>query len=132
MYGHGQMARDFTYVDDLIEAVVRLADVPPAEENRVVGEAGIDTLSHQARFRVVNIGGGQPTPLMDFIRTVEKATGRSAKLNMMDMQAGDVPRTYADPTLLHALTGYTPDTPIETGVASFVEWFREWRAQAPA
>ena len=88
--------------------------------------------SHEAPFRVVNIGGGQPTPLMDFIRTVEHATGRSAKLNMMDMQAGDVPRTYADPTLLHALTGYTPDTPIETGVARFVEWYREWRAQVAA
>ncbi|MFZ3485226.1 NAD-dependent epimerase [Sphingomonas sp. 3-13AW] len=132
VYGHGQMARDFTYVDDLVEAVVRLADLPPAEENRIRDEGVIDSLSHQAPFRVVNIGGGKPTPLMDFIRTIEGATGRTAKLNMMDMQAGDVPRTYADPSLLRGLTDYVPNTPIEQGVGAFVEWFREWRAQAPA
>jgi UDP-glucuronate 4-epimerase len=132
VYGHGQMARDFTYIDDLVEAVVRLADVPPAEENRIQDEGVIDSLSHQAPFRVVNIGGGQPTPLMDFIRTIEGATGRTAKLNMMDMQAGDVPRTYADPSLLRALTDYVPTTPIEQGVGAFVEWFQDWRAQASA
>jgi UDP-glucuronate 4-epimerase len=130
VYGHGQMARDFTYIDDLVEAVVRLAEVPPHESNRVTGDAVIDTLSHQAPFRTVNIGGGQPTPLMDFIRTIEAATGRTARLHMMEMQAGDVPRTYADPGLLQALTGYTPDTPIDQGVSAFVEWFSEWRVQA--
>lgn len=132
VYGHGQMARDFTYIDDLVEAVVRLAAVPPHEETRVAGEVVLDTLSHQAPFRTVNIGGGHPTPLMDFIRTIEGATGRTAKLNMMEMQAGDVPRTYADPSLLQALTGYTPDTPIEQGVSVFLDWFREWRAQPAA
>jgi UDP-glucuronate 4-epimerase len=130
VYGHGQMARDFTYIDDLVEAVVRLAAIPPHESNRVTADTAIDTLSHQAPFRTVNIGGGQPTPLMDFIRTIEAATGRIARLNMMEMQAGDVPRTYADPSLLQALTGYTPDTPIDRGVSAFVEWFREWRVQA--
>lgn len=122
VYGEGRMARDFTYVDDLIEAIVRLADVPPAQGNRVSG----DTLSRTAPFRVVNIAGGAPTPLMDFIRTIEAAVGRAATIDMMPMQPGDVPRTFADPALLRALTGYVPDTPVDRGVAAFVRWFRDY------
>jgi UDP-glucuronate 4-epimerase len=128
VYGHGRMARDFTYVDDLIEAVVRLADVVPAEANRVDG----DTLSRVAPYRVVNIAGGAPVPLMDFVATVEAAVGTKASLNMMDMQPGDVERTYADPALLKALTGYVPATPVAAGVQSFVDWYRNWKASSPA
>lgn len=122
VYGQGEMARDFTYVDDLVEAIVRLAAVVPAETNRVAG----DTLSPVAPYRVVNIAGGRPTPLMDFIRAIEAALGREARLNLMAMQPGDVPLTHASPELLAALTGFTPDTPIADGVGAFVDWHRDW------
>jgi UDP-glucuronate 4-epimerase len=122
VYGHGKMARDFTYVSDLVEAISRLADVVPNESNRV---AGIDSLSPVAPYRVVNIAGGQPTPLMEFIETMEEALGIKARLNMMEMQAGDVPATSADPSLLKALTGYIPGTTVREGVFAFVKWYRE-------
>ncbi|MEG3152163.1 NAD-dependent epimerase [Sphingomonas sp. ZT3P38] len=123
VYGHGKMARDFTYVDDLVEAIARLVDVVPDESNRV---AEIDTLSHVAPSRVVNIAGGQPTPLMDFIATMEECLGRKATLNLMEMQAGDVPATFADPSLLKALTGFTPATGVREGVGAFVDWYRQF------
>jgi UDP-glucuronate 4-epimerase len=125
VYGHGQMGRDFTYVDDLVEAIVRLMDVVPGEDNRVAGGDVVDTLSKGAPYRVVNIAGGAPTPLMDFIRTLEAALGRDAVTEMLPMQPGDVPQTHADPALLRALTGYAPKTPVATGVTAFVDWFRE-------
>ena len=123
VYGHGQMARDFTYVDDLVEAIVKLIDLAPSEENRVVSQDVTDTLSDNAPYRVINIAGGAPVPLMDFIATVEDCLGRKAKLNMMEMQPGDVPQTFADPALLRALTGYTPGTDLKTGVQNFVDWY---------
>ena len=123
VYGQGEMARDFTYVEDLVEAIVRLADVIPNESNRAVG---VDTLSKVAPFRVVNIAGGTPTPLMEFIDTIEASLGQKAQLNMMEMQPGDVPRTFADPSLLRALTGYTPATSVQDGVAAFARWYRDY------
>ncbi|MGA1798017.1 NAD-dependent epimerase/dehydratase family protein [Sphingomonas sp. 4RDLI-65] len=129
VYGQGQMARDFTYVEDLVEAIVRLADVIPNEANRV---ADVDTLSKVAPFRVVNIAGGTPTPLMDYVRTLEACLGETATLNMMDMQPGDVPRTYADASLLHALTQYRPETSVKDGVAAFVAWFRAYHRMPAA
>ncbi|MBZ9794031.1 NAD-dependent epimerase/dehydratase family protein, partial [Rhizobium sp. 3T7] len=109
IYGEGRMSRDFTYIDDLVEAVVRLSSVAPSEANRVADER-VETLSRQAPFRIVNIGGGQPENLMTFVETVEKALGQSAKRQMLPMQKGDVPRTFASPDLLLALTGYKPET----------------------
>jgi UDP-glucuronate 4-epimerase len=123
VYGQGRMQRDFTYVGDLVESIVRLTDVVPAEANRV---AGIDTLSPVAPSRIVNIAGGQPTPLMDYIATIEEAIGRKARLNLMGMQAGDVPATSANPALLAALTGYTPATSVREGVRAFVDWYRAY------
>jgi UDP-glucuronate 4-epimerase len=128
IYGEGKMSRDFTYIDDLVEAVVRLSAVVPAESNRVASEK-VETLSRQAPFRVVNIGGGQPISLLDFVDTVEKALGHPAKRVMLPMQQGDVPRTYASPDLLLALTSYTPSTSLEQGVAAFVEWYLEARGE---
>lgn len=121
IYGEGRMRRDFTYIDDLIEGIVRLIGVVPGEENRV---EGIDTLSRQGPFRVINIGGGQPVELMRFVDTVEAATGRKAIRNMLPMQPGDVPQTYAASELLKALTGFTPSIPVEQGVQRFVDWYR--------
>lgn len=124
VYGHGQMARDFTYIDDLVEAIVRLLPIAPTEANRVDTGGVRDTLSRHAPHRVVNIAGGAPIALMDFIRTIETCLGTQASLNMMAMQPGDVPQTFADPALLRALTGYLPSTPIEVGVKAFVDWYR--------
>jgi UDP-glucuronate 4-epimerase len=127
VYGEGRMRRDFTYVEDLVEAIVRLIPVAPGEDNRVTAEGVTDTLSKQAPFRIVNIGGGQPVGLLDFIAAIEQALGKPAVRNLLPMQKGDVPQTYAAPDLLKALTGYVPETGVPTGVRSFVEWFRTWR-----
>ena len=98
---------------------VRLIPLAPAEENRVEG----DTLSFDTPHRVVNIAGGEPVRLMDFIRVVERALGRKAELNMMDIQPGEMPQTFGDATLLRALTGYVPETELDAGVTAFVEWY---------
>ncbi|WP_237155654.1 NAD-dependent epimerase [Oryzibacter oryziterrae] len=129
VYGEGKMRRDFTYVEDLVEAIAKLVPVPPGEGNRVTTEGVIDTLSHQAPFRVVNIGGGQPVGLLDFIEAIEGALGKSAVRNLLPMQKGDVPQTFAAPDLLKALTGYVPETDVPTGVRNFVEWYRSWKAE---
>ncbi|KQS80543.1 UDP-glucuronate 5-epimerase [Rhizobium sp. Leaf384] len=124
IYGEGRMSRDFTYVDDLVEGIVRLVGVAPNESNRVITKGVNDTLSKHAPFRVVNIGGGQPVELLRFVETIETMIGKTAVCNMLPMQPGDVPRTYASPDLLVALTGFRPDISLEIGVAKFVEWYR--------
>lgn len=131
IYGEGNMSRDFTYIDDLIEAIVRLSAVVPSEDNRLENTA-VETLSRQAPFRVVNIGGGQPVSLMDFVETVEKALGHPAIRKMLAMQKGDVPRTFAAPDLLVALTGYKPDTTLDIGVKAFVDWYLDVRGELDA
>ena len=135
IYGEGRMSRDFTYVDDLVEAILRLADIPPSEANRVRDgkdadghPRALDTLSPEAPFRVINIGGGQPVELTAFIETIEAVTGRKARRNMLPMQDGDMQRTFASPALLVALTGYRPQTDLATGVKAFVEWYRAQEA----
>ncbi|TCL65129.1 NAD-dependent epimerase [Rhizobium sp. BK251] len=129
IYGEGKMSRDFTYIDDLVEGIVRLSAIVPSEENRVIAEGVADSLSHQAPFRVVNIGGGQPISLLDFVETVEAALGRRAQRKMLPMQKGDVPRTFASPALLENLTGYKPGTGLATGVKAFVDWYLEARPE---
>ncbi|HEV7249419.1 MAG TPA: NAD-dependent epimerase/dehydratase family protein [Shinella sp.] len=129
VYGQGNMSRDFTYIDDLVEAIVRLAAVVPVEASRITTPGLFDTLSAQAPFRVVNIGGGHPVALMAFIETIEKALGRPATRNYLPMQQGDVPRTFASTDLLHALTGFTPSVGVEEGIAAFVEWYQGWRGR---
>lgn len=121
VYGEGKMSRDFTFVEDLVEAIVRLVDVVPGTAPPVEG----DTLSHAAPFRLVNIGGGKPSPLMDYIAELEKALGKQADKQFLPMQDGDVPDTTASPDLLERLTGYKPETPISVGVPAFVGWFRQ-------
>ncbi|TCN30856.1 NAD-dependent epimerase [Sinorhizobium americanum] len=132
IFGEGRMSRDFTYIDDLVEGILRLSHVAPCEANRVSPELAQDTLSRQAPFRVVNVGGGQPVELMTFVETVEKAVGRPAVRNMLPMQMGDVPRTYASPDLLEALTGFKPTIDVEEGVARFVEWYEQYYRPAAA
>lgn len=121
VYGGGEMSRDFTFVEDLVEAIVRLSAVIPGSAPPVEG----DTLSPVAPFRLVNIGGGKPNSLMDYIAELEKALGSTAIKEFLPMQDGDVPNTTAAPDLLERLTGYKPETPISVGVPAFVGWFRQ-------
>lgn len=128
VYGHGRMRRDFTYVDDLIDSIVDLVDeVPPTAPGDSQPSAPRDSLSTVAPWRVVNIAGGQPVELMDFVRAVEDAVGKEAVRNFLPMQAGDVVATEADPGLLETLTGHIPTTPVPVGVRAFVDWYREYR-----
>jgi len=120
VYNRGEMVRDFTYVEDLAEAVVRLADAVPGKES-IEG----DSLSPVAPWRVVNIGQGTPVRLMDFIAEIERAMGKPAILELLPMQPGDVPATEASPDLLRRLTGYAPSTPVSVGVPAFVRWYKE-------
>lgn len=120
VYGEGNMQRDFTYIDDLVEGIVRLVDAVPVA-GQPVGES--DSLSHVAPHRIVNIGGGQPVQLMDFIKTIEANLGIKAKLNLMPMQMGDVRATEARAELIQALTSFKPSIPVEIGVQRFVEWY---------
>jgi len=126
VFGHGEMRRDFTYVDDLVDAMSRLLAVIPQQGRAVEG----DSLSPVAPFRIVNIGGGQPTPLMDFIAALEAGLGVVPKFNMVPMQPGDVRATEADTALLRRLIGETKTTPIAEGVRHFADWFRAYHAGA--
>jgi UDP-glucuronate 4-epimerase len=121
VFGNGQMRRDFTYIDDLIEAIVRLVGRPP-REGEPAGD--IDSLSPVAPYRVVNIGGGQPVGLLEYIDAVEKCLGLPVQRRLLEMQKGDVPATFASPDLLELLIAYRPSTGIEVGVKAFVEWYR--------
>lgn len=122
VYNHGDMARDFTFVGDLAEAVFRLIDVVPGASPAVDG----DSLSPVAPFRVVNIGQGRPVQLLDFIGEIEQALGVKAIMNMLPMQEGDVYATEASNALLERLTGYVPTTPVSVGVPEFVRWYRDY------
>ena len=124
VFGEGQMRRDFTFVDDLVEAIVRLMGIIPVQGEPVEAEGVVDSLSPVAPWRVVNIGGGQPVWLMDFIQTIELHLGKTAEKNMLPMQKGDVYETFAGAGLLKALTGYLPSTSVDTGVKALVEWYR--------
>lgn len=125
IYNHGDMYRDFTYVDDLVRGIRLLIDaVPERPEDGVVPEG--DSLSPVAPFRIVNIGNSDKVRLLDFIDAIEAALGKKAIRNNMEMQKGDVPATWADATLLQELTGYRPQTDFRDGIERFVEWFRDY------
>ena len=123
VYGEGRMSRDFTFIDDLVEAIARLVPVVP---ERGAPSDEKDSLSPAAPFRVVNIGGGAPVELTKFIDAIEVKLGRKAIRNLMPMQPGDVRDTFASADLLEKLTGYRPATRVEEGVARFVDWYREY------
>jgi UDP-glucuronate 4-epimerase len=125
VYNRGRMERDFTYIDDLVEAVVRLLPLVPRAPMTQT-DTDDASLSPAAPYRVVNIGAGRPVNLLAFIVAIERAVGKSAIRNDTDMQPGDVPNTFADAALLHRLTNYKPATPISIGVPAFVKWYREY------
>jgi UDP-glucuronate 4-epimerase len=126
VYGYGNMRRDFTYVDDLVDAISRLMEKAP-ELGKPLPH---DSLSEVAPFRIVNIGGGKPTELMDFIAALERACGVKAQLNMLPMQPGDVVATESDPALLRELIGSVPETAMDIGVERFIAWFRSHNGYA--
>ncbi|AHM03582.1 UDP-glucuronate 5'-epimerase [Roseibacterium elongatum DSM 19469] len=126
VYNHGDMRRDFTYVDDLVDGIVRLIDSVPVRPASPDDVPEGDSLSPVAPYRIVNIGNSESIPLLQFIEAIEAATGRTARKTMMDMQPGDVPATWADASLLTTLTGYRPQTKVARGVAEFVTWYRDY------
>lgn len=123
VYNHGQMRRDFTYIDDIAEAVVRLQDVIPQADKQWTVETGSPATS-SAPYRVYNIGNSQPVTLMAYIEALENALGQVADKNMLPMQPGDVMETSADTTALYQVIGFKPKTSVEEGVASFVDWYK--------
>jgi UDP-glucuronate 4-epimerase len=123
VFNNGHHSRDFTYIDDIVEGVVRTAD-HVAEPNPEWSGDSPDPATSAAPYRLYNIGNNNPVDLMHFIGCIEKALGREAKKNFLPLQPGDVPRTYADVDALVADVGFKPATPIETGIARFIEWYR--------
>ncbi len=125
VYNEGKMRRDFTYIDDIVEGVVLVADRIPGPDPRWRGDCP-DPSSSFAPYRLYNIGNNSPVELMDFIAALEKCLGRKAEMRMLPLQPGDVPATYADVDDLMADVGFKPRTSIEDGIAKFVAWYREY------
>ena len=125
VFNNGQMQRDFTYIDDIVEGVVRIARKPPLPLESFDRE-NPDPASSWAPYRIFNIGNHQPVALLDYIAALELALGRKAQMNLLPMQPGDVPATCADTADLAAATGFKPKTPVKLGIARFVEWYRKY------
>ena len=125
VFNHGRMVRDFTYVDDIIESLVRVLDRPAASDPAFDPQQP-DPATSWAPHRVFNIGNSNPTPLMEYIEAIEQALGVTAEKRLLPMQAGDVPATAADTSALEAWTGFRPNTPVREGVARFVAWYRQF------
>lgn len=125
VFNNGDMRRDFTYIDDIVEGIVRLLDKPPVH---TIGwdRANPDSSSSYAPYKIYNIGNNKPIKLMDFINTLEKLIGKKAKVEFLPMQPGDVKETYADIADLHADVGFHPSTTIEEGLTHFVNWYKKY------
>jgi UDP-glucuronate 4-epimerase len=125
VFNHGKMRRDFTYIDDIVEGVVRVIDRAPKPNPQWSGDAP-DSGTSYAPYKIYNIGNNQPIELMYLIETLEKCLGQTAQKNMLPMQPGDVPATYANVDDLTRDVGFKPSTPIEEGIARFVDWYRDY------
>ena len=125
VFNNGDMLRDFTYIDDIVEGVVRISEVIP-QGNPDWDEKNPDPATSPAPYRVFNIGNQRPTKLMDYISCIEKATGKEAKKDFLPMQPGDVYQTYADSSALAEATGFKPDTDLQEGINKTVKWFKEY------
>jgi len=126
LYNEGRMIRDFTYVDDVVEAVIRLLD-KPATPDAHFDRLNPDPVTGDAPFRVFNVGGGQPHPLLEVVDTLERILGRKARRVLLPMQPGDVLATGASPRRLHDWIGTAPETPVEEGLRRFVAWYLAYR-----
>ena len=125
VYGHGQQSRDFTYIDDIVAGVVATLDQTATANSRWNGEQP-DPSSSTAPWRIYNIGNQNPIALMRFIEVLQDCLGIQARLDMQPMVPGDVPNTWADTQTLAQAVGYQPNTPVETGIARFVDWYRSY------
>ena len=125
VFNHGKMVRDFTFIDDIAQGVVRTLD-RVATADPAYDAAHPDPARSSAPYRVFNIGNHDPVPLMDFIEAIERATGRTAQKNLLPMQDGDVPATHADVSELARWTGFAPSMPVAEGIERFVRWYREY------
>ena len=125
VFNHGKMERDFTYIDDIVEGVVRIMERIPVPDTAWHGDSP-DPGSSYARYRIYNIGNNHPVSLTDFIAAIEKALGKKAKKDFLPMQPGDVPATYADIDDLIRDAGFKPATPLAEGITRFIQWYREY------
>jgi len=125
VFNHGRMRRDFTYIDDIAEGVIRVLDRPPKADGAFDRQAP-DPATSWAPYRVFNIGNHQPVELMAYIEALEQALGKTARKNFLPLQAGDVPATHADTAELQQATGFSPETPVVEGVRRFVDWYRSY------
>jgi UDP-glucuronate 4-epimerase len=125
VYNNGQMVRDFTYIDDIVEGVIRIVD-KAATPSAAFDPAKPDPASSNAPYRVFNIGNNQPTPLIDYITALEDALGKTVQKILLPMQPGDVHATSANTDELNAWIGFKPNTSITKGIASFIAWYREY------
>jgi len=128
VFNYGRHRRDFTYIDDIVEGVIRVLDRLPAPSPDWSGDAP-DSATSTAPYRLYNIGNNHPVELMDYIGTLERCLGKKAQMNLLPLQPGDVPDTYADVGDLVRETGYKPDTPVEVGVSRFVDWYLAYYQQ---
>ena len=127
VFNNGQMVRDFTYISDIVEGIVRISDIPAVANPS--WSANVDTpdpATSYAPYRIYNIGNNNPIQLLDYIKAIEDALGMKAKLDLQPMQPGDVPSTSADVSALETATGFRPQTSVATGVRNFVEWYRRY------
>lgn len=125
VYNHGKMQRDFTFVDDIADGIIRVLDRPAAPDLNY-DPANPSSATSNAPYRVFNIGNHQPVELLAFIHCIENAIGRKAQMNLMPIQAGDVPATFADVEALERWTGFKPATTIDVGIPKFVSWYRRY------
>jgi UDP-glucuronate 4-epimerase len=130
VYNYGQMQRDFTYINDIVEGVVRVMQQPPQQP--LARSENQPAANSQARYKLYNIGNNHPVELMDFIRAIEHAVGKPAHLSLLPMQPGDVPITYADVDDLIRDVGFKPQTSIEAGIERFVCWYQDYYATSPS
>ncbi len=128
VFNHGRMKRDFTYIDDIVEGVIRVMARLPESNPKWSGDAP-DPATSYAPYKLYNIGNNNPVKLMEFIAVIEKALGKKAKKEFLDLQPGDVPATYADIDDLIKDVGFKPETPIETGIERFIAWYKDYYSQ---
>ena len=125
VFNRGQMIRDFTYIDDIVEGVIRVIDQTATADPAWSGQAP-DPATSYAPYKVYNIGNNQPVELMRYIQVLEQCLGKKAKMELLPMQDGDVPATYADTEALETAVGFRPATPVETGIQRFVDWYKQY------
>lgn len=125
VFNYGEMKRDFTYIDDIVDGITRVID-SPAESNPLWSGSRPEPGSSKAPYKIFNIGNSSPVRLMDFIEAIENKLGRKAEKNMLPLQAGDVPSTYADVSDLCNMLGYKPSTDVDTGIGRFIDWYRNY------